>query len=130
MPRREYRTTFTCAEPGCRETQFFTSTTRADEAALWKQQKAVPFRCTRHRNPEQNLRPGNERTTRVLVATKRPHGMSWVPEGETTGSGFKYGPGFTAHAEDFPEGTRLVVTAQIELPGETAATAAEEEHQP
>ena len=31
MPRREYRTTFRCAEPGCREVQLYAHSTRADE---------------------------------------------------------------------------------------------------
>ena len=41
-------------------------------------------------------------------------GLFWRAEGAGAGSGFTFGPGFNAHATDFPEGTRLVVTAQIE----------------
>ena len=32
--------------------------------------------------------------------------------------GFTYGPGFKAYASDFPPGTKLIVTARIELPSE------------
>lgn len=32
--------------------------------------------------------------------------------------GFTYGPGFKAYASDFPPGTKLIVTARIELPAE------------
>jgi hypothetical protein len=130
MPRREYRSAFKCAEPGCRDTQFLAHSTRADEKAAWQRQHEKPYRCTRHANPERNLRPGNERVTQVLVATRRRSvrmighdeeaswlpGLFWIPEGGTTGSGFTFGDGYNAHASDFPEGTRLVVTAQIEMP--------------
>jgi hypothetical protein len=130
MARREYRSTFTCAEPACGATQFLVHGTRADEAAAWKRQHDKPYRCTRHADPERNLRPGNERVTHILVATRlraarmTGHdeeaswlpGLFWTPEGGTTGSGFTFGAGYNAHASDFPEGTRLVVTAQIEMP--------------
>jgi len=134
MSRREYRSSFRCAEPGCRETQFFIHDLRRDQEAAYRRQHEKPYRCTRHANPERNLRPGNERVTRVLVATRLPcklpdiptynqdpdwpylPGLFWVPEGGTTGSGFTFGDGYNAHAGDFPEGTRLVVTAEIQPP--------------
>ncbi len=131
MARREYRTTFRCAEPDCRETQFFIHETRRDQAEAYKRQREHPFRCTRHADPDKNLRPGNEIVRQVLVATrlkaKRRHrmldedswlpGLFWIPEGKDTGSGFTRGPGFNAYAVDFPEGTRLVVTAEIRADG-------------
>ena len=118
MARREYRSTFRCAEPECRETQWLVHDLRRDQAEAYRRQQEKPFKCSRHRKPEQNLRPGNERTAHVLVAIRLhdlPH-LFWVPEGGTTGSGFSFGPGFTAHADDFPEGTRLVVTTEIQSP--------------
>jgi hypothetical protein len=135
MPRREYRSRFNCAEPGCKEMQYYTHSTRADEKETYAYQQRSPFRCTRHAHPEQNLKPGNEQTRRVLVASRVksdfpdiplyntdpdwPYlkGLFWLEEGkERGGNGFSFGPGFTAHASDFPEGSRLVVTAQIEMP--------------
>ncbi|GAA0720209.1 hypothetical protein GCM10010199_25560 [Dactylosporangium roseum] len=91
------------------------------------------------------LRPDNTTTSHVLIASRvrncgyerelagfeaavarrsmwarKPDeflpGMYWLPEGGTSGSGFTFGPGFKAHADDFPEGTRLVITAQVLLP--------------
>jgi len=119
MARREYRTTFRCAEPGCSEVQFYVHSTRADESAAYRRQRERPFKCSRHRDPDKNLRPGNERTVSVLVAT-RLHDLPklfWVPAGAATGSGIVFGAGcFNAHADDFPEGTRLVVTAEIQPP--------------
>jgi hypothetical protein len=132
MPRREYPAHFKCAEPGCREVTNYYFSTKSEYDKAWADQKRRPFRCTRHADPGRNLRPGNESVTGVLVATRlrcltrrRPGdpppdwlpGLYWVPEGGyPTGSGFTSGPGFNAHAEDFPEGARLVVTARIELP--------------
>lgn len=87
-------------------------------AEIESDQAQRPFRCTRHRNPERVLRPDNRTLTQTLVVTDlRGDGvLYWVPVGERTGSGFRYGPGFNAHAADFPAGTRLVVTACIEIP--------------
>lgn len=120
MARREYRTIFRCAEPGCRETQFLVHDLRSDEKAAWRRQHEKPYRCSRHADPDRNLRPGNERTSYVLVAARLRDlpNLFWIPEGGTTGSGFSFGPGFNAHADDFPEGTQLVVTAEIQMPPE------------
>ena len=52
-----------------------------------------PFKCSRHRKPEQNLRPGNEKTTSTLVAT-RLNGLtscSGCQRVRKTGSGFAFG---------------------------------------
>lgn len=130
MASREYRSSFRCAEPGCRDVQFLVHSTRRDEADAYRRQHEKPYRCTRHADPAKNLRPGNERTRHVLVATRVHHGLTkdgepdWLPglfwraEDAGTGSGFTFGPGFNAHASDFPEGTRLVVTAEIFSPAE------------
>jgi hypothetical protein len=70
----------------------------------------------------------NPETVGVLVATDtgiQGH-LFWFPEGgPRTGSGFQHGPGFRAFANDFPVGTRLIVTARLELPCPTAAIYAE-----
>jgi hypothetical protein len=127
MSRREYRVTVRCGG-GCGKNTTYYCATRAEEAEVRKRNHEHPWKCTRHDDPERNLRPGNTATRQVLVATRlkatpvRPwldqdrwlDGLYWLPEGATTGSGFTSGPGFNAHAEDFPEGTRLVVTAEIE----------------
>jgi hypothetical protein len=48
-------------------------------------------------------------------------GLYWLEEGtERGGSGLLHGPGFIATATEFPEGTRLIVTAQIEMPATEA----------
>jgi len=129
VSRREYRSTFTCAEPGCREIQCLVHDLRADQAAAYKRQQERPFKCSRHEHPERNLKPGNETTAYTVVASRVRSrfrdsewapGLYWLPEGATTGSGYTFGPGFNAHADDFPEGTRLTVTAQVEMPAASA----------
>lgn len=130
MARREYRSTFTCAEPGCKDTQFYIHDTRREQAGAYRRQAEKPFKCIRHAEPDKNLRPGNESRTTTLTAVRVPlrgkpgeylDGLYWCAEGaERAGSGFTFGPGFNAHASDFPEGTRLVVTAQILPPEEEA----------
>ncbi|MGH3600761.1 MAG: hypothetical protein ACRDQH_10865, partial [Pseudonocardiaceae bacterium] len=126
MGRREYRHTIRCAEPGCKEASFRVYETRADERDGIADLKRHPYRCTRHDKPDEVLRPDNTAVQHVLVASRIKTtrwspageesgylpGLFWLREGaERGGSGFTFGPGFNAHADDFPEGTRLVVTA-------------------
>jgi hypothetical protein len=50
-------------------------------------------------------------------------GYYWGPANGRTGSdGQVSGPGFVADAKDFPPGTRLTVTARVELPNTEEAT--------
>lgn len=133
MARREYRSSFKCAEGGCKEMQWLVHDTRREQADAYRRQAEHPFRCTRHADPGKNLRPGNESRTVTLTAVRVLHrfrgedvpgdyldGLFWLAEGaERAGSGYTFGPGFNAHASDFPEGTRLVITAQILPPEET-----------
>lgn len=65
---------------------------------------------------EQRQQPMREH---VLTATRLPHlpeHLFWIASDEKSGSGLTFGPGFKAFAKDFPEGTRLVITARIEAP--------------
>lgn len=122
MARSRYATTvsFTCAEDGCRDRVHWQSENREDYQRLYKRQQERPYKCTRHANPERVLSPTNRHTEQVLVAVRLPHlpeHLSWRPEGaERPGSGYTCGPGFNAHASDVPEGTRLVISARLELP--------------
>jgi hypothetical protein len=125
---RERTKTVQCAEAGCRETTFYSYTSQREYAEITKRQAERPYKCTRHSDPDQVLRPDNTERTHVLVASRVPfksrygdgpewlRGLFWLEEGRDSGSGFTFGPGFKAHASDFPEGTRLVVTAHVEMP--------------
>jgi hypothetical protein len=79
-------------------------------------------KCVRHLD-ENVLGIGKRELSSVFVASKVRYneerfldGLFWIKEGETSGSGFIFGAGFRAFADDFPEGTRLEVTAKVEVP--------------
>lgn len=133
MPR-ERMTELPCAEDGCPKSAGYTYTSQREYHQIWARQKTHPWKCTRHNRPEQVLRPDNPTTETVLVASRVRSGgrdpdllpgLFWLPEGaERGGSGLQRGPGFTAHADDFPEGTRLVVSTRIEMPATTTVDGA------
>lgn len=123
MSRGPYRTTVPCAHPGCRETAHYEYDTRREEAESHRWRQDYPYRCLRHSQPDEVLAATNPVCTQVLIASKVEYlpGLFWRAEGEERGgNGLSLGPGFRAFASDFPEGTRLVVTATVELPGGAA----------
>lgn len=134
MASRERTTSIKCAEPDCTDHAHYTYRTQREYAEIHARQKDHPYECTRHRNRHEVLRPDNTERTQVLIATKVPNhrgdgylpGLFWIPEGHNQGgSGFTFGPGYKAHADDFPEGTRLIVTARIEICDPPASTTEE-----
>lgn len=107
MSRRERLATFRCAEPGCTATTSWAYTSSSEYAEIHDDQRRSPYRCTRHREPDKVLRPDNLTTVGVLVSVRSSHNTAyWAAEGKTTGSGIEDGPGFIAHAADFPAGTQ------------------------
>ena len=115
-----------CTHNGCTERGFFEYTNQRERRSI----ESKPWKCVRHIAPNEVLSKDSPDRTTVLTlepiyshpSTYRPEpeiiGYSWRAEHEASGSGFRYGPGFQVHAEDFPPGTRLIVTARIELPEE------------
>jgi len=113
-----------CAEPGCMARGFFEYATRREQAEA----SPRPYRCLKHTTPDEWMTPENASRTVTLVATRLPYvdsrtgessflpGLFWVAEGRWSGSGFTFGPGFKADAKEFPEGTRLIVSATVVLP--------------
>jgi hypothetical protein len=127
MPRRR---TYTrpCAHSGCPERSFIEYTARRDLDGV-----SPTWKCSRHAKPNEVLSADNPETTAVwtlhpsyidgYLRSDPPKlvGYFWGPEGAEKGhSGGAVGPGFIAYAKDFPPGTRLVVTARVELPAEGA----------
>lgn len=98
-----------CTEPGCGEWAHFAYDTREDAAEDYAKRRE--WKCTRHRRPDEVLSVERKETKVEMVNTTRKTGLYW------SGShGFTFGPGFKAWSKDFPEGTKLIVTARIELP--------------
>jgi hypothetical protein len=120
VARREYPATFQCAQPACGERVRYEYETRGDHDKASRRNAEHPWKCSRHADPDANLRPDNTSTERVLISGRGRDGKAlyWRQAGAPAGSGFsvEYGPGFCAYAADFPEGTRLTITARIEMP--------------
>lgn len=106
----------------CTEVTFYAVSTLADRKRIHAGQRERPWKCSRHRNPEQLLTPTNTEVSHVLIAdrSKRfdlPDKLFWREESaDDVGSGYMFGPGFSSHADDFPEGARIVITVRVELP--------------
>ena len=65
-----------------------------------------------------DLTPHVTSSQMVLVAERDSTGMFWRNTGTGLGGGrTACGHGYLADAQNFPEGTRLTVTARIEMPG-------------
>lgn len=117
-------TTLVCAQEGCNERAHYSYRTLAEQRAGHAFRKGLPpWKCSRHNRPEQVLTPTNLERTHTCVAEFGrgkyiEDKLFWTGDGAdgTLTSGFTFGPGFKAYAEDFPPGTRLVITARIEMP--------------
>jgi hypothetical protein len=126
MPRGDYRQTIACADQPCREKITYHHQTRADEAASVKHQRESPWKCSRHLKPDEVLAPERQAITSVMTVVPRPGAARWETPLIWAASGWNFrsdsvsGVGFQAFANDWPEGTRLEITARI-LPPETEA---------
>lgn len=119
MSRREWPLRFVCNHPGCTESANYRYSTRRDmmESFELKNYSDGRWRCVRHRNPDEVLSLSNPRTRAEIVLEQKPHGKFFGHFGFISGLGFK------AFAEDFPAGTKIIVSAEIVLPdGQEAET--------
>ena len=117
MARHQHTLRKACTHAGCKEFKIYHFDTlrelRESDAARGD------YLCIRHGYPNEVLGAGNMATE--VVMTNMPH--EGLPQMFWNGrSGFVYGPGFKAFANDFPAGARLIVTARIELPEAEGAT--------
>jgi hypothetical protein len=125
MGRRGGRYTLRCHFEGCRETGFFEYDSQRELSESLNSAYFKNWMCSRHNAPHKNLTHESTAKTAVLVATRSESGgQYWRLEGATTGSGVDSSSAHKAYAGDFPEGTRLVITAYVETP-EQAAIATE-----
>ncbi len=102
-----------CQFPGCKEIAHYVFENQKE----YREHNAsrAEYLCTRHTDPESVLSKESPKRVGVLMTVKKPYGSFWETDGKVT-SGFVYGQGFKAYAEDFPEGTKLKITAEIEIP--------------
>lgn len=107
-----YGMRFECGHPGCPEIAHYECRTRKEQADLYRSYGDGKYRCVRHAQPDELLSASNLTRSVEIVSRQEDHGRYWGH------SGFIYGPGFKAFAQDFPAGTTIKVTAEIVLPPE------------
>lgn len=112
MGRRETFVHFKCGHLGCSEYANYRCDNRREVADLQRRYHPDKWRCVRHTKPDEVLSESNLVKTAEFQVFELPNGRYWG-DAEKVGSGFVYGPGFKAYADDFPPGTRLRVTAEI-----------------
>lgn len=112
MPKREWPLRFKCAHDGCTESVTYRYETRRDMVSSWeaKHYSGGRWKCLRHSEPERVLSASNPQTRFEIVSDQRDYGRFFGHFGVVTG------PGFLCYAADLPAGTKLIVTARIELP--------------
>lgn len=114
MPRTR-RITLRCEHPGCHETGFGAYDNQRERAEWLK----APYRCYRHTMPDEVLSLESPARSTTWTVVENEHGRRRVgPPGREYG-GIESGPGFKFIADDFPSGSRLVVSVQV-LPPESA----------
>ena len=108
---------FECGEPGCREIAHYEFRTRKEQSETYARYYKTPWKCVRHSQPNEVLSLSNRKVT-VEIVSRRSFTDSGTDIGVywSGGSGLLFGHGFKAFSKDFPEGTKLVVTAEIVLP--------------
>jgi hypothetical protein len=104
-----------CKVDGCNEWKHVETENQKEHAELYRKYYKE-WLCTRHSNVDELLTALNRKTVTTIIASKSikyPH-LTELFWGDR--SGFIYGTGYKAFANDFPEGTKLIVTAEIVLP--------------
>lgn len=115
---REKTTSFSCVEPGCNEVGHYRYANREEAKWLCARYDGT-WRCVRHTAPAEVLSLAAPVREVVLVsrALDGAPGLYWVREdGTGLKSGFAHGPGWKAYTTDFPEGTRIVLRAEVVAP--------------
>jgi hypothetical protein len=112
MAKRDWPLRFKCAHEGCDEHVTYRYDTLRDLKSSFelKHYGEKGWRCVRHSRPDEVLSAENVETRIEIVNREESHGRYFGS------SGFVSGPGFKVFAKDFPPGTKLIVTARVELP--------------
>ena len=116
MSKRERYVRFICGHEGCEERGMYSYSNKGELKRLAEEYGGGKYLCCRHTNPGEVLSCSNLKNQKILMADKSERfpdlpNMYW-----DDGHGFAFGPGFKAYSNDFPAGTKLVITAEIILP--------------
>lgn len=120
MAKRDWPLRFQCAHEGCTEHVTYRYETRRDLASSYELKNygsGKGWRCVRHSTPNEVLSAENPEQRFEVVNREEEYGRFFGHQG------FVSGPGFKVFAKDFPPGTKLIITARIELPDEGRAAA-------
>ena len=113
--RNKYYHSIKCSNPECKEYGHFSAGTRNEYSELIKRHKS--WTCCRHTKPNEVLSSENNTLESSQFVVETSYGKFWSNDSQgKPGSGFTFGPGFKAYADDFSVGTKLTVTARIEIP--------------
>jgi hypothetical protein len=120
MARREHILRKNCVHEACKEVGVWSYERQKDLVASFENRNE--YRCVRHSRPNEVLGDGQTTIESVRVSYRGPADrLYWgVPPDFKNGSGFIYGPGFKAFAQDFPEGTRLIISVRVETPNDNS----------
>jgi hypothetical protein len=104
---------FWCGAMGCKEVSFRTFDTKREA----RQAERRSWLCLRHSRPHEVLSAQCPATSKEFTATPGPgNRLYWKSLSGELESGYQSGPGFRCWANDWPEGTRLIVECRIEQP--------------
>lgn len=108
--RRKWTEVCKCGHHGCGEVYVF-------EYPSYKifcrnVPRKTPWICSKHRDLEALICEASKSKTIEMEVYAEPYGKFW----SQIKNGFASGPGFRAFAEDFPVGTKLIVTATAIYP--------------
>ena len=101
-----------CATQPCSERARFEYTSNTEYARLYREHEGK-WKCMKHARPEEWLSAENPVRETILTVEQKSYGRFW----KELHNGYARGPGFSILADDVPEGTKLVVTARLVLPG-------------
>jgi len=111
MGKREYYHYVKCSHDECKETGFYTATSRRELSEIANRNRV--WKCVRHTAPNEVLSEESPNKRIVLTVIESNEHNYWANEDGKLGSGFVYGSGYKAYASDFHVGTKLVITVEL-----------------
>jgi hypothetical protein len=116
MSKRDKTMRVFCGHEGCREMGFYSYQNRKEYLNLESKYGQGKWQCVRHTQPNEVLSKENLKTQKTVICGRSKTYPDLKELFWDDGSGFIYGTGYKAFANDFPEGTKLIITAEIIIP--------------
>ena len=114
--KRQHVLNIKCNHEGCGEWAHYHYDTKKEYTEGYQRHNKT-YKCTRHSNPNEVLsQTDNLKIEKILTNGKSKKYPELKSLFWDTGSAFAFGNGWKAFANDFPEGTKIKITAEIILP--------------